>query len=421
MTLQRKKYLIVALVALLLGAFFYAGKQLLAARELDRLNAARIDGGWYAEPFSFEGKSYLVPPNEIHSSGIVEGDIPALTHPKTVSIDEADEVIADDLGGIAVEINGEHRFYPVQIMNWHEVVHDTLGGKSILVYYGPLTGAAAVYELPTDDMRFVVSGQEYNNDVFLKQEGTDTLWSGILGKPVVSTNEDAFFGSLALLPSAFMTWGEWKMERMVSSLYPTPGSVLSIDTGYVRDYTRHPYGNYENSPGVYFPVNHSTIPVRAKEPAYLVQLPEGDAVFINTVSLLDSTPSVQVGDACAVGLRVHAATYTQIFNCTLNGQMLTLSRKDANTFTDAETGSLWMADGLAFEGVLAGSQLEALPAVRLYTFAADALSPKATLMGSEFIFDEKKSANETTIDPSTGTSIEGENTSGATIEVLPNE
>ncbi len=410
---QKKKYLAVAMGACVLGALVYGGKQYLAARELARINDARIDGGWYESPLSYNGTWYLVPPNEVYGSGVEEGGIPALINPKTMTIAEADEVIADDLGGISVEMNGEARFYPVQIMNWHEVVHDTLGGESILVYYGPLTGTASVYELP-EGKTFTVSGQEYNNDVLLKEEGTETLWSGVRGTPVVAANEATLSTSLVRLPSTFMTWGEWKDVH-------DSGFVLSTDTGYTRDYTRHPYGNYENSPGVYFPVNHSAIPVRAKEPAYVVQLTEGSALMVNIVALLDQTPSVQVGAECVVAFRDVAMSYTNIFSCGIDGQMLTFTRAGSDTFVDAETSSTWNSRGVAISGELKGTQLTLAPVIRTYIFAADALFPAATVMGEEFIFEEEEEIDTDAVDAAGGAVIEGENTDGATIEVVPAE
>ncbi len=407
---QTKKYLAVAIGACVLGALVYGGKQYLAARELARINDARIDGGWYASPLSYQGAWYLVPPNEVFSSGSEEGAIPALTNPKTMTTAEADAVIADDLGGISVEINGEARFYPVQIMNWHEVVHDMLGGESILVYYGPLTGAASVYELP-EGKKFVVSGKEYNNDVLLKEEGTDTLWSGVRGTPVVAVDEATLSTSLTRLSSTFMTWGEWKDSH-------DSGTVLSTDTGYTRDYTRHPYGNYENSPGVYFPVSHSAIPVRAKEPAYIVQLAEGSALMVSTVALLDQTPSVQVGTECVVALRDVAVSYTNIFLCSVDGKILTFTRAGSDTFIDTETSSTWNSDGIAISGELEGTRLVSAPAIRTYIFAADALFPTATIMGEEFIFEEEEEIDAAAVDAAGGAMIEGENTSGATIEVV---
>lgn len=408
---QRNKYIVTAVGACVLGVLTYGGIQWSAARELARINDARIEGGQYASPLSYQGSWYTIPPNEIHASGIEEGGIPALTDPKTMSITEADAIIADDLGGIAVEIDGDARFYPVQIMNWHEVVHDTLGNESILVYYGPLTGAASVYHLP-DDMRFITSGQEYNNDVLLKEEGTQTLWSGIFGSPVVAQSEADLDTTLSRISSTFMTWGEWKDTHET-------GTVLSTDTGHTRDYTRHPYGNYENSPGVYFPINHSVIPVRAKEPAYVVQLAEGSALMVSTVTLLDQTPSVQVGNACVVAFRDLAVSYANIFFCNQDDQTFTFTRAGSDTFVDAETSSTWNTDGVAISGELRGTHLVAAPAVRLYTFAADALFPTAMIMGEEFIFEEDQDTfNASDVLDAGGALIEGENIDGATIEVI---
>jgi hypothetical protein len=405
----KNTYVFTAIGAIVLGALLYGGKQYLAARELARLEENRIEGGWYETPVSFEGAWHLVPPGEIYSSGIEEGDIPALTQPNLMSVDEADDVIADDLGGIAVEIQGKHRFYPVQIMNWHEVVHDTIGGESVLVYYGPLTGAAAVYRLP-ENMRFVVSGRGYNNDILLKQEGTETLWSGILGMPVVSSREADLDASLERLPSSFMTWKEWR------DAHPD-GTVLSTDTGHARDYTRHPYGNYENSVGVYFPVNRTTYSVRAKEPAYLVQSEGAFGVFVKTATILDETPSVLLGDACIVGL--HEASGSQIFlySCEVNGRTLTFRRVEPGVFTDEETGSRWNASGRAVSGELTGAQLTVVPSVRLYSFIADALFPQAVIAGEEFVLPQTLSEDEIS-SADNAPVIEGENVDGATVEVV---
>lgn len=413
---QQKKYLAVFIGAVVLGGLVYGAVQYRAVLQLAKLDAHRIDGGWYSSPLSFEGSWYLVPPNEVHDSGIVEGDIPALTNPETVAPNVADDVIADDLGGVAVEVNGEARFYPVQIMNWHEVVHDTLGGTSILVYYGPLTGASAVYALP-DNMHFVTSSEEYNNDVLLREEGTTTLWSAIRGTPVIAEQEATLNTSLTRMTSSFMSWGEWK------ELHGSLGTVLSSQTGYTRDYTRHPYGGYESSPGVFFPVNRSTIPVSAKEPVFVAQLPEGSGAFIATTLLLDDTPTVQVGDTCLVALRGTSFSFARIFDCTVNGQKLSFVRKDTETFTDTETGSVWNASGVAVSGSLRGTQLAEVPSERMYAFALDALFPGTVLSGSEFVFDEETSNGEesfdpSTIDPSTGAAIQGKNVDGATIEIV---
>ena len=47
---------------------------------------------------------------------------------------------------IGVEIDGEARAYPLRVLNWHEVVNDTLGGMPIAVTYHPLCDSAVVFD-----------------------------------------------------------------------------------------------------------------------------------------------------------------------------------------------------------------------------------------------------------------------------------
>ena len=41
--------------------------------------------------------------------------------------------------------------------------------------------------------------------------------------------------------------------------------VLSTDTGYRRDYSQHPYGQYDLNHAIYFPVKHSNARFHPKE------------------------------------------------------------------------------------------------------------------------------------------------------------
>ena len=70
--------------------------------------------------------------------------IPALVHFKALSA--ADSPWANDVRVIGVEVGGEARAYPLAVLNWHELVNDTLGGLPILVSYCPLCATAMVFD-----------------------------------------------------------------------------------------------------------------------------------------------------------------------------------------------------------------------------------------------------------------------------------
>ncbi len=67
---------------------------------------------------------------EVVWGGVPPDGIPDLRNPPTIPAAEADYMEPDDRV-FGASINGEHRAYPVRIVNAHEMVNDTLGGEPI--------------------------------------------------------------------------------------------------------------------------------------------------------------------------------------------------------------------------------------------------------------------------------------------------
>jgi hypothetical protein len=76
----------------------------------------------------------IVPKDEILSGGVPKDGIPALlkprfVHPRRASfVKPADEVIG-------VELDGSAKAYPIKILNWHEVVNDSIDGSAIVITF----------------------------------------------------------------------------------------------------------------------------------------------------------------------------------------------------------------------------------------------------------------------------------------------
>ena len=60
--------------------------------------------------------------------------IPDLQNPSTLAPHEADYLSLDDRV-FGVSINGEHRAYPLRIINAHEMANDIVGGEPIALAY----------------------------------------------------------------------------------------------------------------------------------------------------------------------------------------------------------------------------------------------------------------------------------------------
>ena len=70
---------------------------------------------------------------------------------------------------IGITVNGESRAYPLQLMNVHEVVNDTLGSVPIAVTYSPLCDSAVVLNrtIKGSVVKFGVSGLLINNNLVM--------------------------------------------------------------------------------------------------------------------------------------------------------------------------------------------------------------------------------------------------------------
>ena len=71
---------------------------------------------------------------EIVWGGVRVDGIPPLEYPPHVKPEEALYMEADDRV-FGVSINGEHRAYPLRVMNAHELANDELGGEPISLVY----------------------------------------------------------------------------------------------------------------------------------------------------------------------------------------------------------------------------------------------------------------------------------------------
>jgi hypothetical protein len=76
----------------------------------------------------------IVPPSEILSGGPPKDGIPALLTPNMIEAGDADFMQPDD-AIIGVVVDGQARAYPIKILNWHEVVNDSVADRPFAVTF----------------------------------------------------------------------------------------------------------------------------------------------------------------------------------------------------------------------------------------------------------------------------------------------
>ena len=332
----------------------------------------------------------LVDIAEIRSGGPPPDGIPPVDEPR---FERADTVtwLEDREPVLVLEVDGEARAYPVQIMTWHELVNDTIGDRPVTVSYCPLCNSAIAYDrrLPSRDLvlDFGTSGSLYNSALVMYDRQTESLWSHFTGEAIVGhlTGDE-----LETLPVATVSWGEFR------DAHPD-GLVLSRETGFERDYGRNPYPGYDDvdsSPFLFdgetdprLPAQTRVVAVQGDQDAVAVvgdHLYEERVVDISvdgqdlvvllsrgTASALDAGRIVEGRDVGASG----------VFVPVVNGQELSFEAVDDATFRDTETGTTWSILGVGLDGPLAGEQLEPYEHLDTFWFAIAAFRPDTTIIG----------------------------------------
>jgi len=193
----------------------------------------------------FQLDNATIPVAEIHEGGPPRDGIPSIDRPKFVAASLVKFLAADDMV-ISFTHGSETRAYPLRILVWHEIVNDSIGDLAINVSYCPLCGSGMVFDRTIDGrtLEFGVSGLLYQSDVLMYDRQTESLWSQLEMKAISGPQVGR---GLQLLPAQHLAWSAWRKEN-------PEGLVLSTDTGHRRDYSKIPYGDYEKSSRLMFPV-----------------------------------------------------------------------------------------------------------------------------------------------------------------------
>jgi len=192
----------------------------------------------------FDLANSLVPASEILRGGPERDAIPALDFPSFVAAEGAPW--PDDTWVIGVAEGTHARAYPLELLIWHELVNDRLGGRPLLVSYCPLCGTALVFDrrVGDEERRFGVSGLLYRSDLLMFDRESESLWSQISAQAVTGPARSRRLG---LVRSRLVHWADWKRRHPETT-------VLSRDTGHNRRYGETPYEGYATSDELAFPV-----------------------------------------------------------------------------------------------------------------------------------------------------------------------
>jgi len=330
----------------------------------------------------------LIDPAEILSGGPPPDGIPAIDDPKFERVSDVDW-LADDEAVLAIEIDGDARAYPYQILTWHEIVNDTVGGVPVAVTYCPLCNSGVGFDRRVGDkvLDFGTSGRLYASNLVMYDRQTESLWPQLTGQAAVGVMTGT---KLEFVPVFPVGWSDFREAH-------PDGWVLSRDTGHSRDYGSNPYLGYDADPerdplfgaptddDRLFPLERVIALEGAGETVGVLRsLVEEARVLTETVGgeplvLLFTEGQNSALEAASVAEGSDIGTVA-VFDPTVDGEVLTFTAGNDGRFADAQTGSIWTIRGRAVEGPLEGEQLAGYPFIDTFWKSWVAFAPDTRLV-----------------------------------------
>ncbi len=328
----------------------------------------------------------LVPLDEIIPGGPPPDGIPAIDRPTFVTPAQADGWLATKEPVIALEVNGDARAYPLQILMWHEIVNDVVGGKPVTVTFCPLCNSGLAFERTVDGttLDFGTSGRLYKSDLVMYDRQTHSLWAQMEGRAIVGEKAGT---RLKRVAAPTLAYEEWKVAHPA-------GNILSRDTGHQRAYGANPYSGYdqpnlrpalfEGKPDPRRPPKERVVGIvlGGQARAYPWPILEQRRVIHDTLGgerlvvfyrpgALSALDQSRMAESRPVGA-------TAAYDPAAGGKRLTFEAVGEG-FRDRETGSVWNLLGQAVKGPFVGQRLRPVPHVDAFWFAWAAFNPDTSV------------------------------------------
>jgi hypothetical protein len=209
------------------------------------------------------------------------GCIPALDEPAVTDATGGDWYPNDRLV-FGVEIGGESRAYPKNIMEVHEMVNDTLGGRDFGLPYCTLCGSAQLFftdEVDGFDRPILrTSGLLSRSNKVMYDLVTESVFDTFTGRAI----SGALFEAGVTLPQGSVvvsTWADWKAAHPDTT-------IVAQDGGIGRTYSLDPLGGRDDQ-GPIFPIGDRDLRLPVQEQVVGVITSDGTPVAFSAAAARD--------------------------------------------------------------------------------------------------------------------------------------
>lgn len=253
---------------------------------------------------------------------------------------------------IGVEINGEAKAYPIQLIGYHHQVRDTVGNTPVMVTYCTVCRTGRVFSPfvngKNEDFRLV--GMDHFNAMF-EDKTTKSWWRQVSGEAITGPLKGT---SLKELSSRQMTLAAWLRQHPSSS-------IMQPDTVFKKDY--EDLALFDN--GTIKSGLEKRDSLSWKKKSWVVGLAYNGAAkaydwnrLVKEHLIQDSLPNLPV----VLALEKDTVNY-HVWNRRAGDHVLHFQKTASrDSLIDRNTGSKWNMNGVCVDGPLKGKRLQPVQA-----------------------------------------------------------
>ncbi len=264
----------------------------------------------------------------------------------------SDNKVKEDKLVIGIEINGEAKAYPIQVIGYHHQVRDTVGGTPVIITYCTVcrTGRAFSPIVNGKVETFRLVGMDHFNAMF-EDATTKSWWQQATGIAIAGPLKGT---ALKELPSQQTTLSVWLREHPSST-------VMQADTTFKKQYAELALydkgtikGGLEKRDSLSWKKKSWVIGVANDKASRAYDW--NDVVAKRLIQ--DSLPGLPL----LIVLEADTASF-HVWNRNVKGNVLRFEKgSDGQLLKDENTGSAWDLNGICVFGVMKGTQLQPVQA-----------------------------------------------------------
>ncbi|MEF8793860.1 DUF3179 domain-containing (seleno)protein [Thiohalorhabdus sp.] len=147
--------------------------------------SAAVPDGWRSQWPGTGFSRHSVPLAEIVSGGPDKDGIPPIDDPRFVAVGEAELEPSSPV--LSLRLNNDARAYSLQVLVWHEIVNDQVGGVPVAITFCPLCNSGVAFRSRLGDriLDFGTTRLLRHSDLIMYDGQTESWWQQYTGEAIV--------------------------------------------------------------------------------------------------------------------------------------------------------------------------------------------------------------------------------------------